>query len=368
MRKTLHTLHYKDSRDLSSIKDQSIDLVVTSPPYPMIQMWDDLFIQLNPAIKQSLNNDDGQTAFTLMHKELDRVWTELYRVLKNERIACINIGDATRTVGDKFRLYSNHSRITEYCVNTGFEALPLILWRKPTNAPNKFMGSGMYPGGAYVTLEHEYIIILRKTGKRRFTTDKNKQNRRQSAYFWEERNTWFSDTWDIAGIRQKMSHNDLRTRSAAFPFELAYRLINMYSVFGDTILDPFSGTGTTMFAGMASCRNSIAIEINNNFHNLIMKKIPYIIEEINLYTSNRITKHQEFVSGYPEEKFKYMNTYFNFPVMTKQEKDLVLYYLDTCDAAKENSFAAAHIPFPRETGWEKKIKANQGDEQLLLDF
>ena len=104
----------------------------------------------------------------------------------------------------------------------------------------------MYPGGAYVTLEHEYILILRKNGKRKFTTQPEKQNRRESAYFWEERNIWFSDIWDLKGIRQDIQQKDIRTRSAAFPFELAYRLINMYSVFGDTILDPFLGTGTTI--------------------------------------------------------------------------------------------------------------------------
>ncbi|MBN2441260.1 MAG: site-specific DNA-methyltransferase [Spirochaetales bacterium] len=345
-KETLHTIHYNDSRDLSSINDETIDLVVTSPPYPMIQMWDDLFVRLNPEIAPALGNNDGIAACELMHRELDKVWAELYRVVKNNRFVCINIGDATRTIGDSFRLYSNHSRIIQYCMGLGFEALPLILWRKPTNAPNKFMGSGMYPAGGYVTLEHEYIIILRKKGKRIFTTPGEKQNRRESACFWEERNTWFSDIWTIAGMRQKMKDKDLRSRSAAFPFELACRLINMYSVYGDMVLDPFLGTGTSMFAAMASCRNSTGIEIERNFHQPVIHSIHNIKEEINQYVEKRIARHREFVAGYPKEKLKYINTHFNFPVMTKQEQDLVFYFLDTCDIISENSFKASHIPIP----------------------
>jgi DNA modification methylase len=88
----------------------------------------------------------------------------------------------------------------------GFTNLPNILWRKQTNAPNKFMGSGMMPPGAYVTLEHEHILIFRNGGKRQFNSQKEKTNRRQSAFFWEERNQWFSDVWmDLKGARQKIA-------------------------------------------------------------------------------------------------------------------------------------------------------------------
>jgi DNA modification methylase len=118
----------------------------------------------------------------------------------------------------------------------GFSALPAILWRKQTNAPNKFMGSGMMPPGAYVTLEHEYILILRKGNKREFTSIKEKQNRRESAFFQEERNFWFSDVWmDLKGTTQNLFDNKATERSAAYPFELPYRLISMFSVKSDTV-------------------------------------------------------------------------------------------------------------------------------------
>ena len=109
----------------------------------MIARWDDLFVSLNDDIGTALDGSEGRKAFELMHLEPDRVWNEAFRVLINGGWAGINIGDATRSVGNSFQLYSNHARILESCFKLGFDILPIILWRKQTNAPNKFMGSGM---------------------------------------------------------------------------------------------------------------------------------------------------------------------------------------------------------------------------------
>jgi DNA modification methylase len=199
--KTTHKIIFGNAADMHEIQNKSVDLVVTSPPYPMIAMWDEIFSKQNPAIGDALKKEDGKTAFELMHQELDKVWNEVYRVLKAGGFACINIGDATRTIGGEFKLYPNHARILSRCLELGFSPLPEILWRKQINAPNKFMGSGMWPAGAYVTLEHEFILILRKGGKRQFNTLEEKLCRRESSYFYEERNTWFSDVWqDLQGI------------------------------------------------------------------------------------------------------------------------------------------------------------------------
>ena len=242
--KTSHRILFKNASDLSELADQSIDLMVTSPPYPMIEMWDEIFSLQNSAIKNALEQKDGKTAFELMHQELDKVWSETFRVLKEGGFACINIGDATRKIDSEFELYPSHSRILQNCLKLGFSALPEILWRKQTNAPNKFMGSGMLPAGAYVTLEHEFILILRKGGKREFKTSEEKLKRMQSAFFWEERNLWFSDVWeDLKGAKQNKIHREIRERSGAYPFELPYRIINMFSLRGDTVLDPFLGPG-----------------------------------------------------------------------------------------------------------------------------
>jgi len=149
---------FGNSNKMDSIDSDSVDLIVTSPPYPMIKMWDEMFCDQSPSIEDALKKSHGMKAFELMHKELDRVWKEMFRVLKNGGFACINIGDAVRTIGGDFCLYPNHSRILHFLQDLGFSALPDILWRKQTNAPNKFMGSGMLPAGAYVTLEHEFIL------------------------------------------------------------------------------------------------------------------------------------------------------------------------------------------------------------------
>ena len=217
--------------------------------------------------------------------------------MKDGGIACINIGDATRTLKDVFQIYTNHARILKYCLELGFHALPEILWIKETNKPDKFMGSGMLPVGAYVTLEHEHILILRKGNKRReFKKPEERLNRQKSAFFWEERNTWFSDKWkDINGALQKLNNKELRERSGAYPFELVYRLINMFSVQGDIILDPFLGTGTTTIGAMASGRDSVSYEIDKNFKEIIKEKINNILEIVNEYNEKRIEKHKEFI-------------------------------------------------------------------------
>ena len=172
--KTTHEIHYRNASNLGNIPSESVDLVVTSPPYPMIAMWDQVFGSQDAAIQKALRAGDGLRAYRLMHAILDSVWNEVFRVLKPGRFACINIGDATRKLGDDFCLYPNHARILNALLDIGFSALPDILWRKQTNAPNKFMGSGMLPAGAYVTLEHEYILIVRKGSKREFMTEAEK--------------------------------------------------------------------------------------------------------------------------------------------------------------------------------------------------
>lgn len=325
--KTVHTITFENSTNLSDISSNAIDLVLTSPPYPAIEMWDEIFSIQNPEIRNALTNNQGLLAFELMHKELDKVWYEVFRVLKSGGIACINIGDATRKIGDDFQLYSNHSRILKHCLAIGFQVLPSIIWRKPTNAPNKFMGSGMLPPSAYVTLEHEYILILRKNGKRSFKSKQEKEKRRRSAYFWEERNQWFSDVWfDLRGTGQKMEEGnvDLRKRSGAFPFELAYRLINMFSIEEDTILDPFLGTGTTTLAAMVAGRNSKGFEIDNNFWTLIQTKINHVINISREHIARRLKSHRLFIAKREEQQkdIKYINERYNFPVITKQETEL----------------------------------------------
>lgn len=311
---------------MKDIESASVDLMVTSPPYPMIAMWDEIFSQQQASIEKALIAGDGARSFELMHTELDKTWYEVFRILKPGGFACINIGDATRTIKDNFALYSNHMRIQKCMLEAGFTALPCILWRKQTNAPNKFMGSGMLPAGAYVTLEHEYILIFRKGRKREFGKDSEKENRRESALFWEERNIWFSDVWmDIKGARQDMSNKEDRSRSAAYPFELVYRLINMYSAKEDLVLDPFMGTGTSMTAAMVSGRNSVGYEIDRSMKNGIAGTLDKIVDYANAHIIKRVQNHLSFIKTRieAEKPIKYVSHHHKFPVITQQEKQIL---------------------------------------------
>lgn len=325
--KTTHEFIYGWSYDLHTIKDNSVALIVTSPPYPMIEMWDDCFIYQDP----SIDFDDPSTAFEKMHQILNQVWKECDRILIDNGFICINIGDATRTINDVFQVFSNHSKIISYFQSMGYSILPDIIWRKQSNSPNKFMGSGMYPAGAYVTYEHEYILVFRKGGKRTFVASSEKEMRRESAYFWEERNIWFSDLWEFKGINQALNIQGIRNRSAAFPFELAYRLINMYSIKGDTVCDPFAGTGTTNLAAMSSERNSIGVDCLPALIKYGAERCAKSIDYLNQYIEERITAHLDFIKSLPSAKLEkcYLNTNHGFPVKTRQETKLKLSYVDS---------------------------------------
>ena len=329
---TTHKIHFSLAQQMQELSDNSIDLVVTSPPYPMIEMWDEIMNGQDANIHGLIAQNKGSEAFELMHLELDKVWNEVNRVVKKGGFVCVNIGDATRTLGENFNLFANHARIITHFVKMGFTNLPEIIWRKPTNSPNKFMGSGMLPAGAYVTLEHEFILIFRKGGKRIFKSDAEKLKRQQSAFFWEERNVWFSDLWTLTGTNQKLNNKNSRERSAAYPFDLAYRLINMYSVKGDVVLDPFLGTGTTSLAALASGRNSVGYEVDKHLSETIFETLSS--EKINLLNNlikERLNNHLEFVQKRLAIKedfdFKHFNENYKFPVMTSQEVQLMINFI-----------------------------------------
>ncbi len=344
--RTEHGVHIDDSRELDHLADDSVELVVTSPPYPMIEMWDHVFGELNEEITQRLAEGAGAAAFELMHEELNKTWTEISRVLVDGGIACINVGDATRNIDESFRVYQNHSRIIDNFEELGFEPLPEILWRKPVNSGAKFMGSGMLPPNAYATLEHEYILIFRNGAQQR-TFEPKAERRYNAAYFWEERNEWFSDLWtDITGTLQRLSEGELRERSAAFPFEIPYQLINMYSVYGDTVLDPFWGTGTTSLAAMVAARNSVGYELQEEFTNVFADRAAEIRGMSREVIHERLTEHREFVrqrenEGEPPE---YIAEHYAFPVTTKQEKHILFYLADTIETTKEG-YAVTHSAY-----------------------
>lgn len=350
---TIHKFYYKDSRSLNDLGSNSVHLVITSPPYPMIAMWDEIFKKMNPEIGDFIESEDGFSAFQLMHVELKKVWEGIYRVLIPGGHVCINIGDATRTIGNQFQLFPNHSEIIRHCNDIGFTIFPEIIWRKPSNSPTKFMGSGMLPGGAYVTLEHERILILRKPDKREFKNEEEKQNRRQSSYFWVERNIWFSDMWELNGVRQDLNEKKIRKRSGAFPFEIPFRLVNMFSSKLDTVLDPFLGTATTTLAAIACGRNSIGYELNRSFRTLHLNEIlsPNFIQFANNKIHSRIKDQLEGINDYIArgKTPKYKSSQYDFPVITNQEIDVKFELIkNIVSISNKNSYKATYSSYVHE--------------------
>jgi DNA modification methylase len=265
---------------MSELEDGSVQLMVTSPPYPMIRMWDELFAKGNPKIAEFIHELDTlskseivRQIYDAMHDYLSKVWAETYRVLEDGGIACINIGDATRSINGKFQLYPNHCRITEVCEKIGFTTLPYILWKKPTTKPmykgkGAFLGSGFLPPNAYVTVDCEFILLFRKGKLRKFPP--KDVLRYESVFTKKERDEWFSQIWSFKGTRQTAT--DLERRTAAYPEEIAHRLIRMFSVKGELVLDPFLGSGTTTKIAIKNDRNSIGYETDSNMLPIIAKK------------------------------------------------------------------------------------------------
>ena len=340
---TKHLVLNHNSKEVSNKTDKKVDLIVTSPPYPMIKMWDELF-KIDGLAK---NEEEIKNEFKKSINFLDEIWNESLRLLSEDAIVCINIGDATRKIGSQFRLFNNHQKIVEYFLNKGFVQLPSIIWRKQTNSPNKFMGSGMLPVGAYVTLEHEYILIFRKQ-KRDFSKNNEKENRLESAFFWEERNVWFNDVWDVKGIKQKSNILNSRERTAAYPFEIPDRLIKMFSVKGDTVLDPFLGTGTTTLAAMLNERNSIGVELDEglylNFVDSLNKDGNTITKKMNKKIDERILEHEEFVAN-SQSEVKYFNENLKTRVKTKQELGMKINKIKSIQIEREKNEAMLRVNY-----------------------
>jgi site-specific DNA-methyltransferase (cytosine-N4-specific) len=278
---TQHKIIIGNSQHMSELADGSVELMVTSPPYPMIAMWDDAFCRAKPQIAQLWKNlenggDDAavRAIYDAMHCYLATVWAETYRVLCDGGIAAINIGDATRSINGKFQLFPNHSRIIEVCEKIGYTTLPYILWKKPTNKPaykgkGAFLGSGFLPPNAYVTLDCEFILLFRKGNLRKF--EPHDQLRYDSAFTKTQRDEWFSQIWSLKGTRQ--THSEMERRTAAFPEEIAERLIRMFSVKGEIVLDPFLGSGTTTKVAMKTERCSVGYEVDVSLLPVLARKL-----------------------------------------------------------------------------------------------
>ncbi|WP_435184726.1 DNA-methyltransferase [Halobellus sp. EA9] len=358
---TRHRTVVGDAGAMSAVADDAVDLVVTSPPYPMIELWDEQFAAQSDAVASALDAADGERAFGAMHDVLDAVWREVARVLRPGGVAAVVVGDATRSLGDRFRVYPNHARVLDAFESLGFDPLPDVLWRKPTNGAAKFMGSGMVPPNAYVTLEHEHVLLFRN-GPARRAFDPGETRRYESAYFWEERNRWFSDVWtDVRGARQARAQGDntaptasatpndtdaARDRTAAFPFEIPYRLVCMYSVYGDTVLDPFLGTGTTALAAMVAGRDSVGYELDADILAALDERVADLPERSERVVAERLEAHRDFVEERRAdgETFGYEAAHYDFPVRTRQEREILFRTVDDVTRT-DDGYRVAYEPY-----------------------
>ena len=248
---------FGDSRSMKEIENEEIDLIITSPPYWNIKDY---------GISKQIGY--GQTLHEYL-KSLFHVWKECYRVLRKGGRICINIGDqfARSIVYGRYKVIPLHAEIISQCEQIGFDYMGSIIWQKKTTMNTtggaNVMGSFPYPPNGIVEIDYEYIMIFKKPGKKKTVSKEIKETSKLTKEEWKE---YFSGHWNFAGIRQK-------DHEAMFPEELPKRLIKMFTFKGDTVLDPFLGSGTTVKVALELERNSIGYEINENFLEIMNKKL-----------------------------------------------------------------------------------------------
>lgn len=249
--RTHHRLINGDARDLSLLNDESVHLVLTSPPY-----WNLKRYQENP---DQLGHIED---YELFLSELEKVWKEAFRVLvPGGRLVCV-VGDVcvSRRSFGRHLVFPLHADICVLCRKIGFDNLNPIIWHKIANASfevengSKFLGKPYEPN-AIIKNDMEFILMQRKPGGYRKPTD---EQRKLSKIEKKDFDCWFQQIWNITGA-------STRNHPAPFPLELATRLVRMFSFHGDTVLDPFCGTGTTMIAALRYGRNSIGIDIEPEY-------------------------------------------------------------------------------------------------------
>lgn len=269
---TLHRLVQGDARDLSFIADESIHLAVTSPPYWTLKRY---------------NDSEGQMGHIQEYDEflgeLERVWSEVLRVLvPGGRLVCV-VGDvclSRRDNNGRHTVVPLHADICVQCRKLGFDNLNPIIWHKISNASyevsngSKFLGKPYEPN-AIIKNDIEFILMQRKPGGYRKPTE---EQRRLSIIPKEKFDKWFQQFWTITGASTK-------EHPAPYPLELASRLVQMFSFTGDTVLDPFCGTATTMLAALKHGRNSIGVEIDTDYCRLAASRL--INENSSLFSQAR---------------------------------------------------------------------------------
>ena len=261
-----HRIIFGDARRMALIKDKSVHLVITSPPYWQLKDYGAANqIGFDHSYEDYINN-------------LNLVWSECYRVLHEGCRLCINIGDqfARSVYYGRYKVIPIRTEITRFCETIGFDFMGSIIWQKVTTCNTtgggSVMGSFPYPRNGIVKIDYEFILLFKKHGKSPVPTAEAKRASKLSTKEWNE---YFSGHWYFPGERQS-------DHIAMFPLELPTRLIRMFSFVGETVLDPFLGSGTTTLAAANQERNSVGYEINRDFESTIRTKLLSVSDLFNV--------------------------------------------------------------------------------------
>ena len=252
-----HKVVIGDSRKMDAVEDESVHLIVTSPPYWQLKDY---------GTKQQIGYNDSYQDYI---NNLNLVWNQCHRVLHKGCRLCINIGDqfARSVYYGRYKIIPIRTEIIKFCESVGFDYMGAIIWQKVTTCNTTggatVMGSFPYPRNGIIKLDYEFILIFKKLGKSPKVSKETKEKSRLSRDEW---NQYFYGHWNFSGEKQ---NNHL----APFPEELPKRLIKMFSFVGDTVLDPFLGSGTTSLAALRLLRNSIGYEINEEYLSLIRQRL-----------------------------------------------------------------------------------------------
>ena len=255
--KTKHKIIIGDSRWMKEVPNESVHLIITSPPYWQLKDYgNDKQIGFNDTYEEYINN-------------LNLVWNECSKILHKGCRLCINIGDqfARSVYYGRYKVIPIRTEIIKFLENAGFDYMGSIIWQKVTTCHTtggaSVMGSYPYPRNGIIKLDYEFILIFKKYGESPKVSNEIKE---QSKLTQEEWNQYFTGHWNFSGERQDK-------HLAMFPEELPRRLIKMFSFVGDTVLDPFLGSGTTSLAAKKLNRNSIGYEVNEDFLPIIREKL-----------------------------------------------------------------------------------------------
>lgn len=255
--KTQHLIVNGDSRKMTELADNSVHLIITSPPYWQLKDY---------GVENQIGFHDSYEKYI---NHLNLVWKECYRVLHKGCRLCINIGDqfARSVYYGRYKVIPIREEIIKFCETIGFDYMGAVIWQKVTTSHTTGggvqMGSYPYPRNGILKLDYEFILIFKKLGEAPKPSKEQKEFSKMTADEW---NTFFAGHWCFQGVKQK-------GHIAMFPEELPYRLIKMFSFVGETILDPFAGSGTTALVAKKLNRNSVSYEINPDFISIIKERL-----------------------------------------------------------------------------------------------